>query len=442
MAIFAEAPYAGAALAFASFLCADLLLPRPHAWAALLPFTRALLSVGAAVAGIAVLAIAQITTGLPGIGTMEMAVVLAVTGLAAGLTRRRSHRRFGIAPVRVAVIGSRRHAVDLARELALAGVDAYVVVGRIAPDDADPELDREVPTLGALADLCSLVELHGIRLLVMTGEVPRFRVFDEVARTSLHLPVRLWELSGFYEDVFGQVPVADINGAWFQYIMHPDYRAIAPATKRIIDVVVAGLALLFFLPLLAVLAVLIRRDGGPVFFRQIRIGEGGRPLTVYKLRTMRPAAAAPAQWAAADDPRVTPIGRLLRRTHVDELPQLFNVLRGDMSLVGPRPEQPAFVDELETVVPFYQRRHLVKPGITGWAQVRCGYAGSNIGSAWKLSHDLYYIKHRSVLFDLTILAETVRTMFFDRQYALEPRGPFFILREETRPESPSSRSMA
>ena len=127
-----------------------------------------------------------------------------------------------------------------------------------------------------------------------------------------------------------------------------------------------------------------------------------------------------------DDPRVTRIGRLLRKTHLDELPQLYNILRGEMSLVGPRPEQPEFVEQLEEVLPFYQRRHLLKPGLTGWAQVRCGYAGSDVGSAWKLSHDLYYLKHRSMAFDLAIIGETFRTVFADRRFSIEPKWVPFI----------------
>ncbi len=123
---------------------------------------------------------------------------------------------------------------------------------------------------------------------------------------------------------------------------------------------------------------------------------------------------------------MTRIGRILRKTHLDELPQLYNILRGEMSLVGPRPEQPEFVQQLEEVLPFYQRRHLLKPGLTGWAQVRCGYAGSDVGSAWKLSHDLYYLKHRSMAFDLAIIGETFRTVFADRRFSIEPKWVSFI----------------
>ena len=144
--------------------------------------------------------------------------------------------------------------------------------------------------------------------------------------------------------------------------------------KRVLDVAGALVLGLATLPMVAVLALLIRRDGGPVLFDQFRIGEGGRPFRLLKLRTMRQGVESGAQWAQPDDPRVTRIGRFLRRTDPTELPQLVNVLRGDMSLVGPRPEQPGFVVRLEKSLPFYQRRHLVRPGITGWGQIRSGYS--------------------------------------------------------------------
>jgi lipopolysaccharide/colanic/teichoic acid biosynthesis glycosyltransferase len=179
-----------------------------------------------------------------------------------------------------------------------------------------------------------------------------------------------------------------------------------PWVKRAADLVILGLVGVLSLPLLAVLAYLVRLDGGPVLYVQTRIGERGRPFRIYKLRTMRLAEDQPAAWATDDDPRVTQLGRVLRRTHLDELPQLWNIVRGEMSFVGPRPEQAPFVDHLEHVLPFYQRRHLIRPGLTGWAQVRCGYASSDAASAMKLCNDLYYYKHRSLRVDLLVLCET------------------------------------
>jgi exopolysaccharide biosynthesis polyprenyl glycosylphosphotransferase len=436
--VFAAQPFEGGLLAGLLFLCGMGAVNHVPAWTSFLPLMRIPLRAGQA--GIPVLAIAvvQSATGMPGLGTAEMLVLLGGVGLAALAAEPRSSRLWDIrGPVPTLVIGSPRCATDLVDELIAANVRSYVVIGRIAVDERDFEpLQGIVPTVGDLSDLSTLIEESDVRLVVMSGEVPRFQVCNEMARSCLDLPVRLWGLSAFYEELFGHVPVADIDGAWFQYIMHPKYRAIGPSAKRGIDLAVGTATLLVALPLLGVLALLIRRDGGPALFKQVRVGEGGRRFTLYKLRTMRSTTDQP-RWASGDDPRVTSIGRVLRRTHLDELPQLFNVLRGDMSLVGPRPEQPEFVDRLEGLLTFYRQRLLVKPGLTGWAQLRCGYAGSEIGSAWKLSHDLYYIKHRSVLFDLAIICETLRLVLRDRQYAKRPAGVFFLLGDAPVDPSPA-----
>lgn len=428
VAVFAREPFEGFVLGLLAFACAAFVVPLRPSWASLLPFMRAPLAVLSPTLGTIALGALELATGLPGIGVGSLAAVLGMATIAAIASYASGPGLHRHARMRIAVIGSQRSATDLARELSLAGIPTYEVVGRIAvtggPTEAQPE---EVSTLGALDRLAEAIERNDIDLLVMTSEAPRFAVFEELSTNCLHLPVRLWELSSFYEDVFGHVPVAEINAAWFQYIMHPKYRSVAPASKRAVDVVGALLIGLVALPVIALFALAIRREsGGSIFFKQTRIGEGGRPLVIYKLRTMRETGSGAAEWAPDAEHRVTRVGRLLRSMHLDELPQLLNVLRGDMSLVGPRPEQPEFVNRLEEVLPFYQRRHLLKPGLTGWAQVRCGYAGSDVGSAWKLSHDLYYLKHRSMAFDLAILGETARTLFADRRYSIEPKWVPFI----------------
>jgi exopolysaccharide biosynthesis polyprenyl glycosylphosphotransferase len=303
------------------------------------------------------------------------------------------------------VIGSDSTSAALKRELELDPGIRSRVVGRIPPG-REAGAASEVPVLGTLAQLRDVVRSHRIDLVVISGEAPRVPVFDE-ALPAAERSFCVCELSDFYEAVFGHVPTAEINASWFRYLVHPTYRDPV-AAKRAVDIVGGVLLALFLLPLVAALTPLIRLDGGPALFRQTRIGERGRPITIYKLRTMRANDEGPARWASEDDPRVTAIGRFLRRTHLDEAPQVFNVLKGEMSLVGPRPEQPSFVRRLEDSLPFYQRRHLIKPGITGWAQIRCGYAGSDVGSAWKLCHDLYYMKYRSLRLDLLILARTLR----------------------------------
>jgi exopolysaccharide biosynthesis polyprenyl glycosylphosphotransferase len=187
-------------------------------------------------------------------------------------------------------------------------------------------------------------------------------------------------------------------------------RPYSQFAKRTFDVTVSLVLGLLVCPVLPVLALLVRRSG-PVIFRQVRLGEGGRPFTIYKFRTMRvDAEANGAVWASEHDPRITPVGRFLRKMRLDELPQLWNVLRGEMSIVGPRPERPEFVAQLEAEVPFWGRRHLVKPGVTGWAQVRRGYTADAAGTGDKLSYDLWYLRHRSLVVDLAICVKTFSTL--------------------------------
>jgi lipopolysaccharide/colanic/teichoic acid biosynthesis glycosyltransferase len=186
--------------------------------------------------------------------------------------------------------------------------------------------------------------------------------------------------------------------------------------QRLTDIVLSLVLLVFTLPLMLLTAVLIRLDSpGPALYRQERVGLHGRPFTVLKFRSMRTDAEARGPvWAAQRDPRVTRIGSFIRLTRIDELPQLLNVLRGEMSFIGPRPERPHFVEQLEQALPFYRDRALVKPGLTGWAQVNHPYGASVEDARAKLSYDLYYVKHRSLLLDLLILVATVRVVLFQR----------------------------
>ena len=345
--------------------------------------------------------------------------------------------------VRIAVIGDPEVAEGLSREIAMAKIRGYRFVGWISVgSQSRADTAPGVSHLGSIEDLRRIVAAQGIELLVHTqvssGGVSRLEIFEGVGAACLDLPVRLIEASQFYEELLGHVPVGQINAAWFQYLMHPRYRGTPPIWKRLFDLAIGGVALLLAAPLIAVFVVAIKlSDRGPVLYRQRRVGERGREFEMVKLRSMRPEAqAGGAQWSSRDDDRVLPVGRLMRKLHVDELPQLWNVLRGDMTLVGPRPEQPEIVAELERRFTHYERRHLVKPGITGWAQVRCGYAGTKEGSAWKLCHDLYYLKHRSLLTDLMIMCETLRTFGHQAQFEVEPPSEQFILLDRPAPPVP------
>ncbi len=322
--------------------------------------------------------------------------------------------------VRVAVIGSPGLARGLAEELRSAGTDAYEVVGWVAGDR--PVTDRGeggTRRLGSLEQVREVVNRHSVDLLVHSSpgngdggdrQHSRLEVFERVAASCMDLPVRLIEASQLYEELLGHVPLGQSNSAWFQYLLHPRFRAGSPAYKRAFDLVVGSLMTLIVAPVLAAFALAVKlTDGGSVVYRQRRVGEGGEEFQMYKLRSMRVASETDgARWAGAEDSRVTRVGRIMRRTHIDELPQLWNVLRGEMTLVGPRPERPELIAELERTLNYYDRRLLAKPGIAGWAQARCGYGGSEEGTGWKLCHDLFYLKHRSVYFDFLILLENVR----------------------------------
>jgi exopolysaccharide biosynthesis polyprenyl glycosylphosphotransferase len=234
---------------------------------------------------------------------------------------------------------------------------------------------------------------------------------DVLAGLSLS-GVRVVRPHEFYEQVMRRASLDDVDESWFLFHRPLRARRTYAAIKRVIDVAAGLIGSLLVCLIVPIIALLIGLDdGGPVFFRQERIGRGRKPFLIWKFRTMREDAEidGPA-WAVPNDARVTRVGRLLRRTRLDELPQFFNVLKGDMALVGPRPERPEFVRILERAVPFYQRRHLMRPGITGWATVRFGY-GDTVTDKWRShEYDLYYLKHRSLLLDLEILARTVVVM--------------------------------
>jgi lipopolysaccharide/colanic/teichoic acid biosynthesis glycosyltransferase len=220
---------------------------------------------------------------------------------------------------------------------------------------------------------------------------------------------RVAGLTSFYEHAFGCVPLEQITSMWFMSLLHLRQRPGRRPAKRLFDLAVAATGLVMTLPLLPLIVLLVKRTPGPLIYRQTRVSEGGRRFTMYKFRTMRVTAERPGEpvFAQASDPRASAAGRLLRRTHLDELPQLWNVLKGDMSIVGPRPERPEFVTMLEADIPFWSRRLLSKPGMTGWAQVRYGYATDCASSAEKLSYDFWYMRHGNLAVDIAVCFRTL-----------------------------------
>ncbi|WP_298435925.1 TIGR03013 family XrtA/PEP-CTERM system glycosyltransferase [Geobacter sp.] len=221
----------------------------------------------------------------------------------------------------------------------------------------------------------------------------------------------------FYESVTGKLLIENISPSWFIFSHGFRVTAITRVAKRGVDICCALVGSLVVLPFVPLIVLAIKLDSpGPVIFAQERVGERGRLFYLYKFRTMRQDAESGtgAVWAQKNDPRVTRLGRFMRKSRIDELPQFINVLKGDMSLVGPRPERPEFVEKLNAVIPYYSERHYVKPGVTGWAQVRYPYGASVEDAVEKLRYDLYYIKNLSAVFDLMIILETVKVVLFQR----------------------------
>jgi len=234
----------------------------------------------------------------------------------------------------------------------------------------------------------------------------------EVMRVA-HNGLTVTGLVAYFEHKFGRVPCDLIHSDWLLYANHHLHSPVARAVKRCMDVVCAGIGLMLTLPFWPVVALLIKiTSAGPVFYRQERVGLHGDVFSIMKFRTMYENAEDPGapQWAKPKDYRVTAIGKALRKTRFDEVPQFLNVLKGDMSFVGPRPERPEFVDDFRASIPHYDIRHLVKPGITGWAQIMYRYAAGELETKTKLSYDLFYVKNGTLLLDIEIVLRTTRAL--------------------------------
>lgn len=227
--------------------------------------------------------------------------------------------------------------------------------------------------------------------------------------------IKVTDLSAFFEKYHGKVRIDLLHESWFIFGNGFRQHKTRLFVKRVFDIIASSVLLVLSLPVMLLAAIAIKLDSaGPVIYRQERVGQGGRPFNLLKFRSMRADAEKDGKplWALTDDARVTRVGRLMRLTRVDELPQLLSVLAGKMSLVGPRPERPYFVEKLVQQIPFYDARHSIKPGVTGWAQVRHHYGASVDDARDKLQYDLYYVKNHTLLFDLVVLFYSVRVVLF------------------------------
>ncbi len=292
-------------------------------------------------------------------------------------------------------------------------VSPYRVAGLVLcgalPRTAYPQ---EPPVLGHAGDLDRLIAAHDVSVLLLTVSPMRSHELLPQLRPLRYIGVEIMDYISLTEELGREIPLAHINDEWLMTAALNSSVVQIRKIKRAMDITVSLIGLIPGIPLMLLSGLLIKLSSpGPVIYRQQRVGLGGVPYILYKLRTMRTdAEAGGAVWSRKQDARVTRVGYYLRKWRIDEIPQLINILKGEMSLVGPRPERPEFTRKLSAFIPFYDERHLVQPGLTGWAQVRFPYAASFEAAARKLQFDLYYIKNMSFLLDLAILLKTFKTI--------------------------------
>jgi sugar transferase (PEP-CTERM system associated) len=365
----------------------------------------------------AIIALAMVDFVLPGttfwrsilLYAMALSIVLPMLNrvVVGGIMGDAAFRR------RVLVLGAGRRAQRL-RRLSEKPGSGFEIVGTIAMGEGQPVAPDAVER-ASIPDLSRFAADLRVAEVVLALEERRNALpLKDLLRIKT-AGVHVNEFASFMERETGRVDLDTLNPSWL--IFSDGFsagRAFSSAAKRLFDVAASGLLLALTLPVIGLFALLVKLDStGPAFFRQTRIGLYGEPFTLLKLRSMRfDAEAKGAQWAERNDPRVTRLGRVIRKLRIDELPQAWTVLRGQMSFVGPRPEVPRFVDQLEEQLPYYAERHMVKPGITGWAQINYPYGASVEDARAKLEYDLYYAKNYTPFLDLLILLQTLRVILW------------------------------
>jgi exopolysaccharide biosynthesis polyprenyl glycosylphosphotransferase len=327
---------------------------------------------------------------------------------------------FSILPMqhRVVIAGNGKRGESVAK---LFGMDLklnYKVLGYVEKDLIKPRNGNGgLPILGQVKDLPRLVKklrVHEVAVAIEQNlESEIFEMLVECQASG----VRISSITDLYEKFLDKIPVEYINPDWAMHIIENGavFDRLHLGLKRLFDILLSTLGLIgIFLPLLPLVALAIRLDSaGPIFYTQIRSGRAGKPFSIIKFRTMITNAEedGKARWASRNDKRITRMGRFMRQTRIDELPQLLNVLRGNMSIIGPRPERPEFIEKLQQEIPFYSTRLLVKPGLTGWAQVRHNYGNTIEDALIKLQYDLYYLRYWSLWMDLYIIFHTIGVVF-------------------------------
>jgi sugar transferase (PEP-CTERM system associated) len=375
--------------------------------------TRITISV---VTSFALLAIVFYTIPEVTIGRGVLIVALGVFGICQYLWHSYSSFVFRIPGLnqRCMIVGVGDLACDLAQVIE-ENPGTYKLVGFIQPEGVEVKVDTD-KIIGMIDSLPeSAVRERVGKIIVALSERRGVLPYKELLNCRF-AGIEVIDAVTFYEQATGKLKIGDINPDWFIYSNGFAFGNLIRFIKRGLDIILALVGIVLTLPLMLLIAIAIKLESpGEVIFSQVRVGEYGREFKIYKFRSMcQNAEVNGPVWAREDDSRVTRVGHFLRKTRLDEIPQLFNVLKGDMSLVGPRPERPEFVVQLDQEIPYYAKRHSLKPGVTGWAQVCYPYGASVEDSLMKLKYDLYYIKNFSLLFDLKIILETVRIVLFGK----------------------------
>lgn len=313
---------------------------------------------------------------------------------------------------RVVILGVGPLAQQLSHTLKHARAQSLDVLGFLARDTGQIEGVDPATVLGTYDQLEDIVEQYGVETIAVCMEDRRTGF---PTKTLLDMKVtgrQVIDGQCLYEEEAGRLAIDHLKPSMLIFAPGFEHRSGTMRCKRFMDVLLAVVGLLLLFPVFVLIGILVKMDSeGPVFYRQLREGANGRQFIMWKFRSMRQdAERSGAAWASEQDPRVSRVGRWLRKWRLDELPQLVNVLKGEMSLVGPRPERPVFVRELRKSIPYYDIRHVVKPGITGWAQIRFRYGASQEDAHMKLQYDLYYVKNLSLTLDLKIMARTIKVI--------------------------------
>jgi len=313
----------------------------------------------------------------------------------------------------IAIIGINPESLNLAKQIITnpqIGYRLITIIDEYQCQDKGLQLPDNIRCRDDIKNLKNIIKQEKIETLVINSDIHKAEDLQKILLTCLPLKINIVDLPAFYENITGKIPLKAIGQMWFLENIISHNKTIYDFFKRISDLLIGTIILIPSIVVMPCVALAIKLTSpGPILFKQKRTGKNGETFLAVKFRSMYiDAEKHGPQWAQKNDPRITSIGRILRKSRLDEIPQLFNIIRGEMSFVGPRPERPEFIEDLEKEIPFYRQRLLVKPGLTGWAQVEGpSYGGSKKETLEKLQYDLYYIKNYSFFLDLGIILKTI-----------------------------------